>query len=59
MACCEVVNDPDAIRREIGVVLQAMTSDLALSGYENRDIYGRFYGIPCKGKRGFMIFSGW
>jgi ABC-2 type transport system ATP-binding protein len=46
VACCDVVENPDAVRREIGVVTQAMTSDLDLTGYENMDIYGRFYGIP-------------
>lgn len=48
VACCDVVKDPGAVRREIGVVPQAMTSDLDLTGYENMDIYGRFYGMPSK-----------
>jgi ABC-2 type transport system ATP-binding protein len=51
VACCEVVKDPEAVRREIGVVPQAMTSDLDLTGYENMDIYGRFYGIPTHERR--------
>lgn len=51
VACCDVIKEPDAVRREIGVVPQAMTSDLDLTGYENMDIYGRFYDIPAKVRR--------
>jgi ABC-2 type transport system ATP-binding protein len=51
VACCDVVKQPDAVRCEIGVVPQAMTSDLDLTGYENMDIYGRFYGIPSKERK--------
>lgn len=51
VACCDVARQPDAVRREIGVVPQAMTSDLDLTGYENMDIYGRFYGIPAKERK--------
>ena len=46
VACCDVAKHPEDVRREIGVVPQAMTSDLDLTGYENMDIYGRFYSIP-------------
>ena len=42
----DVAKEPDGVRREIGVVPQAMTSDLDLTGHENMDIYGRFYAIP-------------
>ncbi len=48
VACCDVAKHPEAVRQEIGVVPQAMTSDLDLTGYENMDIYGRFYSIPRK-----------
>lgn len=48
VACCDVIKTPEDVRREIGVVPQAMTSDLDLTGYENMDIHGRFYGIPKK-----------
>lgn len=51
VACCDVVSRPDAVRRQIGVVPQAMTSDLDLTGYENMDIYGRFYGITGRERR--------
>jgi ABC-2 type transport system ATP-binding protein len=48
VACCDVSKNPAAVRQEIGVVPQAMTTDLDLTGYENMDIYGRFYGISAK-----------
>jgi len=51
VACCDVVKNPEKVRRQIGVVPQAMTSDLDLTGYENMDIYGRFYGIPSKERK--------
>lgn len=46
----DVAKKPDAVRRNIGVVPQAMTSDLDLTGFENMDIYGKFYGMP-RGER--------
>ncbi len=51
VSCCDVTKDPGAVRREIGVVPQAMTSDLDLTGYENMDIYGRFYGLHVRERR--------
>jgi len=33
------------VRAVIGVIPQAMTSDLDLTGWENIDIYGQFYGV--------------
>ena len=51
VASHEVVKEPEAVRREIGVVPQAMTSDLDLTGYENMDIYGRFYDIPANERK--------
>jgi ABC-2 type transport system ATP-binding protein len=47
----DVARKPDRVRREIGVVPQAMTSDLDLTCFENMDIYGRFYGIPSKERK--------
>ncbi len=41
----DVSAKPAEVRKSIGVVPQAMTSDLDLTGYENMDLYGRFYGI--------------
>ena len=51
VSCCDVAKEPAAVRRAIGVVPQAMTSDLDLTGYENMDIYGRFYGIRSKERK--------
>ncbi len=47
----DVVKEPAAVRRQIGVIPQAMTSDLDLTGYENVDIYGRFYGISARERK--------
>jgi len=51
VACCDVAKNPKGVRQEIGVVPQAMTTDLDLTGYENMNIYGRFYGIPSKERK--------
>ncbi len=42
----DVARHPKRVRHLIGVIPQAMTSDLDLTGWENVDIYGEFYGIP-------------
>jgi ABC-2 type transport system ATP-binding protein len=47
----DVARYPDKVKRKIGVIPQAMTSDLDLTGYENMDIYGRFYGIPSQERK--------
>lgn len=41
----DVVKENSLVRGLIGVVPQAMTSDLDLTGYETMDIYARFYGM--------------
>lgn len=46
--CSRNCND---VRKKIGVVPQALTSDLDLTGRENMDIYARFYDIPKKERR--------
>ncbi|MBI5099092.1 MAG: ATP-binding cassette domain-containing protein [Nitrospirae bacterium] len=51
VSCCDVSEDPESIRQKIGVVPQAMTSDLDLTGYENMDIYGRFYSVPGRERK--------
>ena len=51
VSCCDVATNPAEVRKHIGVVPQAMTSDLDLTGYENMDLYGRFYGIGAKERR--------
>ncbi len=45
VAGVDVRRDPDAARRAMGVVPQALTSDLDLTGYENLDIYARFFQV--------------
>lgn len=47
----DITGDPDKVRRAIGVVPQSLTSDLDLTGYENMDIYGRFYSISARERR--------
>ena len=51
VSCCDVLKEPTEVRKHIGVVPQAMTSDLDLTAYENMDIYGRFYGIHAKERK--------
>ena len=43
----DVAREPGEVRKNIGVVPQASTSDMDLTGRENMDIYGRFYGIKA------------
>lgn len=47
----DVEKNPADVRRQIGVISQAMTSDLDLTGYENLDVYGRFYGVPARERK--------
>ena len=42
----DVRRDPAGARRTLGVVPQALTSDLDLTGQENLDIYARFFEVP-------------
>ena len=42
----DVRKDPDDARRLIGVIPQAMTSDLDLTVGENLSIYAKLYGVP-------------
>src|SRR5580700_9546406 len=42
----DVVRQPNQVRRSIGVIPQAMTSDLELSAVENLTIFSKLYGIP-------------
>lgn len=47
----DVEERPAEVRKVIGVIPQAMTTDLDLTGYENMDIYARFYSIPKRERR--------
>src|SRR5205085_3166600 len=50
----DVVKQADAVRRLIGVIPQAMTSDLELSVEENLLIYAKLYGVPRDKRRRLM-----
>jgi ABC-2 type transport system ATP-binding protein len=42
----DITRDADGVRRSIGVIPQAMTSDLELSVEENLIIFAKLYGVP-------------
>ena len=42
----DVAKDPDAVRRVIGVIPQALTSDPDLTVVENLSIYAKLYSVP-------------
>jgi ABC-2 type transport system ATP-binding protein len=44
----DVAKDPNAVRRIIGVIPQALTSDLDLTVEENLNIYAKLYDVPAK-----------
>ncbi len=46
-----VVGDADGVRRSIGVIPQALTSDLELSVEENLIIFAKLYGVPRAKRR--------
>lgn len=47
----DIIRNPDLIRKTFGVISQAMTTDLDLTGWENLDIYGKYYEIPKRERR--------
>jgi ABC-2 type transport system ATP-binding protein len=47
----DVAGDPDAVRRVIGVIPQALTSDLDLTVEENMSIYAKLYDVPTKQRK--------
>ena len=51
VAGADVVRDPDSVRRSIGVIPQAMTSDLELSVEENLLIFAKLYGVSRQRRR--------
>src|SRR5215510_133726 len=51
---CDIAKDPDGVRHSIGVIPQAMTSDLELSVEENLIIFAKLYGVP-RAKREKLI----
>ncbi len=42
----DIVRAANAVRHSIGVIPQAMTSDLDLTAWENMSIFAKLYGIP-------------
>src|SRR6202020_853527 len=42
----DVSREPDAVRRAIGVIPQALTSDIDLTVEENLSIYAKLYEVP-------------
>jgi ABC-2 type transport system ATP-binding protein len=42
----DIVRQPNSVRQSIGVIPQAMTSDMELSAVENLTIFAKLYGIP-------------
>ncbi|HTZ95836.1 MAG TPA: ATP-binding cassette domain-containing protein [Terriglobales bacterium] len=47
----DVAKEPDAARRAMGVIPQALTSDLDLTIEENLNIYGKLYDVPAKQRK--------
>jgi len=50
----DVVQQASDVRNQIGVIPQAMTSDLELSVEENISIYAKLYGVPRERRRRLM-----
>jgi ABC-2 type transport system ATP-binding protein len=51
VAGVDVQRDADGARRALGVVPQALTSDLDLTAWENLDLYARFFSVPGPRRR--------
>src|SRR4051812_17005523 len=47
----DVQKKPDAARRAMGVIPQALTSDLDLTVEENLNIYAKLYSVPAKDRK--------
>jgi len=47
----DVASEPDLVRRVIGVIPQALTSDLDLTVEENLSIYAKLYDVPAKKRK--------
>src|SRR5438105_2971859 len=47
----DVQKDPNAARRAIGVIPQALTSDIDLTVEENLNIYAKLYDVPSKKRK--------
>ena len=47
----DVAKEPDEVRRTIGVIPQALTSDLDLTVEENLSIYAKLYDVPTRQRK--------
>jgi len=47
----DITRDANGVRQSIGVIPQAMTSDLDLTANENMSIFAKLYGIPREKRR--------
>jgi ABC-2 type transport system ATP-binding protein len=47
----DIIDSANQVRQSIGVIPQAMTSDLDLSAEENMSIFAKLYGIPREKRR--------
>jgi ABC-2 type transport system ATP-binding protein len=47
----DIVRNANGVRQSIGVIPQAMTSDLDLTANENMSIFAKLYGIPGEKRR--------
>jgi ABC-2 type transport system ATP-binding protein len=50
----DVQREPDAVRRSIGVIPQAFTSDPGLTAAENLHFYAKLYSVPGSRRRGLV-----
>jgi len=47
----DIRQDPDGVRRNIGVVAQASTLDVELTAWENMNIYAKYYDVPAETRK--------
>ncbi len=47
----DVAKEPDAVRQSMGVIPQALTSDIDLTVEENLSIYAKLYGVPAEQRK--------
>jgi len=50
----DIVKDADQVRRSIGVIPQALTSDLDLTAEENLLIFAKLYGVPRERRKALI-----
>ncbi|HSC32152.1 MAG TPA: ATP-binding cassette domain-containing protein [Gemmatimonadaceae bacterium] len=50
----DIVKDADSVRRAIGVIPQALTSDLDLTAEENLLIFAKLYGVPRERRKALI-----